>query len=145
MLLLARGSCMVSLVYELVGKTLPSPSAHLTNELERLLHFYPCCCAVLWCPPPPPPWTDKAGKWPAVARQQEGWVVAIIKMYDFSLRNSKSVLGQSKQREKSVDSLTFSQACFVKFWKVMRHFPHRAARRFWKKSVSWLFVTMEKQ
>ena len=32
----------------------------------------------------------------------------IIQMYDFSLRNSKGVLGQSKQREKDVDSLAFS-------------------------------------
>ena len=39
----------------------------------------------------------------------------IIKMYDFSLRNSKGVLGQSKQKEKNVDSLTFSQAFLIKF------------------------------
>ena len=43
----------------------------------------------------------------------------IIKMYDFSLRNSKGVLGQSNQREKNVDSLMFYQACFVKFCVMM--------------------------
>lgn len=135
-LLLAQGSCMLSLVYELVGKTLPTshfpllmPLAHLTSDFKRFLHFYPRCHAVLWWPILG---TEKAGKWPAVVRWQgaEGgsgcwwleaaWLVNwlmhyIIKMYDFSLRNSKSVLGQSKQREKNVDSLMFSQAYVVKF------------------------------
>ena len=153
MLLLAQGSCMFSLVYELVGKTLPLPSAHLTTELEKLLHFYPCCRAVLWCPPPK--WQGRQMTCSSPAARGGGgvgvgsswnWLVCyIIKMYDFSLRNSKSVLGQSKQREKNVDSLTFSQACFIKFWVMMWCFPHRAARLLWKKSVSWLFITMEKQ
>ena len=107
---------------------LPTSLAHLTSDFKRFLHFYPRCHAVLWWPILG---TEKAGKWPAVVRGWGGggsgcwwleaaWLVNwlmhyIIKMYDFSLRNSKSVLGQSKQREKNVDSLMFSQAYVVKF------------------------------
>ena len=39
----------------------------------------------------------------------------VINIHDFFLRNSNGVLGQSKQKEKNVESLTFSQAYFIKF------------------------------
>ena len=50
---------MFSLVYELVRKTLPSPSAHLTSELINSFIFIH---AAMQFDDGPTPGTDKAGK-----------------------------------------------------------------------------------